>query len=240
MSWPMAGRLFGRQIMSPRLTSSSSSRRMVTDIGGVASSTGPSAVSIDAMRRREARRQHDHLVAGLVGAARHEARVPAVVVEAVVAGRMTYCTGKRQSMRLRSEAMCTDFEVVQQRRALVPRHVVGTLDDVVTEQRRHRDEREVVHVELRRELPELVADALEDVLVVVDEVHLVDAQHEVGDTEQRREERVAPRLFDDAVARVDRVSSARSAVEAPVTMLRVYWMWPGVSAMMNLRVGVAK
>ena len=28
---------------------------------------------------------------------------------------------------------------------------------------------------------------------------------------------------------------ASSAVEAPVTMLRVYWMCPGVSAMMNLR-----
>ena len=34
--------------------------------------------------------------------------------------------------------------------------------------------------------------------------------------------------------------SARSAVEAPVTMFRVYWMCPGVSAMMNLRRGVAK
>ncbi len=34
--------------------------------------------------------------------------------------------------------------------------------------------------------------------------------------------------------------SATSAVEAPVTMFRVYWMWPGVSAMMNLRRGVAK
>ena len=33
---------------------------------------------------------------------------------------------------------------------------------------------------------------------------------------------------------------ARLAVDAPVTMLRVYWMWPGVSAMMNLRRGVAK
>jgi hypothetical protein len=33
---------------------------------------------------------------------------------------------------------------------------------------------------------------------------------------------------------------ASSAVEAPVTMLRVYWMWPGVSAMMNLRLGVEK
>ena len=34
--------------------------------------------------------------------------------------------------------------------------------------------------------------------------------------------------------------SARSAVDAPVTMLRVYWVWPGVSTMMNLRFGVAK
>ena len=34
-------------------------------------------------------------------------------------------------------------------------------------------------------------------------------------------------------------TSARSAVEAPVAMLRVYCTWPGQSAMMNLRVGVA-
>ncbi len=34
--------------------------------------------------------------------------------------------------------------------------------------------------------------------------------------------------------------SARCALEAPVTMLRVYSVCPGVSAMMNLRLGVAK
>ena len=45
----MCGWLFGRQIMSPRLTSRSSVSRIVTDIGGTASSTGPSAVSIDAI-----------------------------------------------------------------------------------------------------------------------------------------------------------------------------------------------
>ncbi len=33
---------------------------------------------------------------------------------------------------------------------------------------------------------------------------------------------------------------ARSAVEAPVAMLRVYCSWPGVSATMNLRFGVEK
>ena len=44
------GWLCGRQIRSPRDTSSSSSSRTVTDIGGYASSTGPSAVSIPAIR----------------------------------------------------------------------------------------------------------------------------------------------------------------------------------------------
>ena len=33
---------------------------------------------------------------------------------------------------------------------------------------------------------------------------------------------------------------ATSAVDAPVTMLRVYCTWPGVSAMMNLRRGLEK
>ena len=33
---------------------------------------------------------------------------------------------------------------------------------------------------------------------------------------------------------------ASSAVEAPVTMFRMYWMCPGVSAMMKRRLGVAK
>jgi len=33
---------------------------------------------------------------------------------------------------------------------------------------------------------------------------------------------------------------ARSAVDAPVTMFRVYCWWPGQSAMMNRRLGVAK
>ncbi|RGC64942.1 hypothetical protein C5N14_31190 [Micromonospora sp. MW-13] len=50
MSCATAGALFGRQIMSPREMSISSVRRTVTDIGGNASSTGPSAVSTAAMR----------------------------------------------------------------------------------------------------------------------------------------------------------------------------------------------
>ena len=40
-------------------------------------------------------------------------------------------------------------------------------------------------------------------LVVVDEVHLVDAQHEVRNAEQARQERVAPALLEHALAGVD-------------------------------------
>ena len=50
MSWATFGRSCGRQIMSPRDTSISSSRRTVTDMGGKASSTSPSAVSTERIR----------------------------------------------------------------------------------------------------------------------------------------------------------------------------------------------
>ena len=140
-------------------------------------------------------------------------------------------------MRLRSEAMCTSSSWCSSDEPSYHGMFARALDDVVAVQRRDRDEREVVHVELGRELAELVPDAFEDLLVVVDEVHLVDAQHEVRDAEQRREERVPPRLLDDAVAARRRGSARGRQSTRPVTMLRVYWMWPGVSAMMNLRVG---
>ena len=50
MSWDTAGVLLGRQIMSPREMSISSSIVSVTDIGEKASATSPSAVRIFAMR----------------------------------------------------------------------------------------------------------------------------------------------------------------------------------------------
>jgi hypothetical protein len=48
------------------------------------------------------------------------------------------------------------------------------------------------------------------------------------------------RLCSTTPVRASTSTMARFAVEAPVTMLRVYCTWPGQSAMMNLRRGVAK
>ena len=116
---------------------------------------------------------------------------------------MTYCTGKRTSIRLSSLAVYTVSRWCEQRRALVPRHVRRAVDDVVAVEGRDRDERHVAQVEAGGELGELVADRLEAVGVVVDEVHLVDADHEVRHAEQRHQQAVPAGLLDDAVAGVD-------------------------------------
>ncbi len=161
MSWATVGRLWTRQIMSPRLMSRSSARRIVTDIGGNASSTGPSAVSIAAIVDVNPDGSTMTSSPALNMPLGDLARVPAVVVVLVVA-RPDHVLHREPAVD--EVAVGADvhlLEVVQQRRALVPRHVVGALDDVVALQRRDRDEREVVDVELRRELAELVLDLLE-------------------------------------------------------------------------------
>ena len=77
------------------------------------------------------------------------------------------------------------------------------VDDVVAVQRGDRDDGQVGRFELGREVGELVGDLVEDLLRVVDQVHLVDAQHQVRHPQQRAQERVPARLLDQALARVD-------------------------------------
>ena len=52
----------------------------------------------------------------------------------------------------------------------------------------------------------------------------------------------ATRIADPDATRAaaTRVAARVPAVDAPVTMFRVYWMCPGVSAMMKERLSVAK
>ncbi len=94
------------------------------------------------------------------------------------------------------------LQVVQQARALVPGHGGRARHHVVAGQRRHRDGHQVRHLQLGREGLELVADPLEDPLVVVHQVHLVHAQHQVRHLEQRGEERVTAALLDQPLAGV--------------------------------------
>ena len=147
--------------------------------------------------------QHHDLVAGAQHSAGHLAGVAAVVVVVL---------GDRPDDPLDGEADVDEvaiggdvhvLEVVEQRRALVPGHLRRAPDDVVAVQRRDGDEGQVGGLQPRRPGGELAHDLVEGDLVVVDEIHLVDADHQVGNPQQGGEEGVAAALLGDALAGVD-------------------------------------
>ncbi len=94
----------------------------------------------------------------------------------------------------------------------------------------------VGQADLLGELAVVGLDLAVTLLGVLDEIHLVDRQRDVADAEQRQQARVAARLRSTPLRASSRIT-AQSAVEAAVTMLRVYCSWPGVSATMKWRRG---
>ena len=95
------------------------------------------------------------------------------------------------------------LEMLEQRRPVVPRHSLAPLDDVVAAQGRHRDHAHVAQLEPLARLAQLLLDLAEALLREAGEVHLVHRDDDVRDAEDRREVRVAARLLDHALARVD-------------------------------------
>ena len=82
---------------------------------------------------------------------------------------------------------------------------------------------------------------------VLHRVQLVDREDDGGHAQQLGQQRVrrvcgsssSPGLCHFSLV-ASTSTTAASAPEAAVTMLRVYCSWPGASPMMNLRAGVAK
>ena len=95
------------------------------------------------------------------------------------------------------------LEVLQQRRTEIPVQAIAAFDDHVAAQRRHRNALHVDQPELRRDAVELRAQCVEARLVVVDQIHLVDREHDVADAEQASDRGVATRLRQHALLRVD-------------------------------------
>ena len=95
------------------------------------------------------------------------------------------------------------LELGQQRRPVEPAHIATGIDDVVAVQRRYRQEAHVGHVQPVGEVAVIGNDLLEPGLGVVDQVHLVDCDHEVTNAEQIADETVPPGLQLHAVARID-------------------------------------
>ena len=153
-------------------------------------------------RRPPGGEDHD-LVAGAQHAAGHLPGVAAVVVVLLGLRADHPLHGEARVVEVARRGDLDRLEVVQQRRSLVPGHVGRGLDDVVAVQRRDRDEGEVLHGQPAREVGELVDDLAEALLAPVHEVHLVDRDDQVGDAQQRRDERVALGLLEDPAAGVD-------------------------------------
>ena len=122
----------------------------------------------------------------------------------------------------------------KQRRPAIPGHARASADDVVAVARGDRDRGDGREAELLGEASNRAAIACEAALVEADEVHLVDREHHVADAEQRDDE-ACRRVCVSTPLRASTRRMARSAVEAPVAMLRVYCSWPGVSATMKRR-----
>ena len=95
------------------------------------------------------------------------------------------------------------LQVLEQMRARVPGHVLGPARDVVAADGRDRNGDRLAEAEAQRQLAELGLDGAEFLLRPVDEVHLVDGEHDALHADDVEDGGVAARLPLDAVAGVD-------------------------------------
>ena len=86
----------------------------------------------------------------------------------------------------------------------------------------------------------MTLDAVENIFIPADQVHLIDGQHHVPSSQHRRNTAMPIGLREQALAGASTSNTAASAVEAPVAILRVYCSCPGVSATMKRRLEVEK
>ncbi len=94
-------------------------------------------------------------------------------------------------------------EGIEYRRALIPGHRLAAIGDVVAQFCAHRDNPFRVCAELREKLPIFLFDALEDILTVPDQVHLIHDHGELAYAQQGKEVAMLFRLFFDALQRID-------------------------------------
>jgi hypothetical protein len=99
------------------------------------------------------------------------------------------------------------LEIAQDWRSVIPARVVTEREDIVTPECGDRDATDVLQADLRGEGAVLVRDGRERRAGIVDEIHLVDGEHDVTDPEQRHQVAVPSCLRHDALAGVDEKDS---------------------------------
>jgi hypothetical protein len=151
-------------------------------------------------RRGLARWQHADGIAGLDRAGRDLARKAAEIE----VGPVDPLHRHAERLVLRCGDVELDgFEVRDQWLAHVPRHVGRVAGDIVALEARNRHCGEVGDADRARERGVIGDNRVILRLIIVDQVHLVDREHDVADADQVREIAVAPRLDEHALARVD-------------------------------------
>ena len=148
-------------------------------------------------------------------------------------GRLTHCTGKRKPVLVVAIIDFDGFEVVDQGWPVVPGHARRAAGDVVAKAGRDRDRLQRCKAEIGGELAIRLGDGVERSArskPTRSSLLTASTTWRMPSSEQISEWR---RVCTTTPLRASTSSSARSAVEAPVAMLRVYCSWPGVSATMK-------
>ena len=194
----------GWTIMSPRDTSISSSSCSITDCSATASRSEASAEPDGLDPAGATRGQHLHLVAH-----RHSPGLDAA--RRSRGSRGARCVLRPADLLHREAEELGSLGVGGRGRppgsragsGLVPAEPVAALDHHVAGERREGDEAHVVDAEPRGEGQVVGLDAVEDLLGLAHQVHLVHGDDQVRDAEQVGDVGVAAGLGQHALARVD-------------------------------------
>ena len=132
-------------------------------------------------------------------------------------GRLTHCTGKRSGALVLSARTSTVSRWASSEGPAYHGVRVAALHDIVAVARRHRDDRERGERQRPGEGLEGALDLAEAALGEIDQVDLVDREHDVADAEQGGDRGMAPCLLDQAVAAStsSTASSERSRRRSP-------------------------
>ena len=95
------------------------------------------------------------------------------------------------------------FKMAEQRSTEIPRRILTASRDIVAVPRRHRDRSNVFEIKTRGEFFELGRNVLEHRAVEIDQVDLVDRQHNMPNAQEANNHRVAACLTQQALAGID-------------------------------------
>ena len=96
------------------------------------------------------------------------------------------------------------FEIRKHRRAVKPIHIFASFNDVVAFQRGHRQEINVINFEFSSERRVIIFNFFKNFFRIINQVHFINANNEMFNSEQAGDEGVAFGLRHNAVPRVNK------------------------------------